>query len=190
MRATLRRVWLRLYGSSLPKKLEPFLLALLAIEHRHGEAIYHYNWGNIISLTGKGWRWPPNPNLFRINEDHDTGAQVFIELLHGKTHKRIIDAGMRGDVEGVLHGLGVPHPETKKAYSTDYQREDAKNTFRSLVKKYSQGSFPSSVAPRVNVNLSSSAKRSSSVLPLVLAGGALAFYLWKKNGSRLPYSTS
>jgi hypothetical protein len=133
-----------------------YLMAMVDLENRHGEAIYEYNWGNITTKDASdGFRFddPRVPNLFQRNDSHEEGASQFVKRLHSPTHKRILKAAERNDFDAFFDALTLPHPETKMAYCPDCRTAAAKNTYRQLVAKYlpkgaalgrrsSRGGFP------------------------------------------------
>jgi rhodanese-related sulfurtransferase len=118
-----------------------YLMAMVDLENRHGEAIYEYNWGNITTTDeSDGFRFddPNVTNLFQRNDSHEEGAAEFFKRLNSPTHRRILQAAERNDFEAFFDGITLPHPKTKMVYCYGGQCRSAaaKNTYRQLVTKY------------------------------------------------------
>jgi hypothetical protein len=118
-----------------------YLMAMVDLENRHGEAIFEYNWGNITTNDeSDGFRFddPNVTNLFQRNDSHEEGAAQFFKRLNSPTHKRILRAAERNDFEAFFDGITVPHPTTGMVYcyGGNCRSAAAKNTYRQLVTKY------------------------------------------------------
>lgn len=113
---------------------------MLAMENRHGEAIFNHNWGNIITWSDLQdyFKFDDNTRHFRSLPSHLDGAANFIATLLSPTNKRIVEAAGRGDFEGFFRGIHDRHPNTHQAYNLleGSERAAVKNTYRSLVREF------------------------------------------------------
>lgn len=115
----------------------PILAALVAVENAHGGAIYGHNWGNITTAdpAADHFMFEGNERKFMQFADHITGLYALLERLGSRTHKRMLDAANRGDVEGFVRGMTTPHPETKMMYCDTCEPSATLKTYKAVVKK-------------------------------------------------------
>lgn len=162
-------------GRSIGKAM-PYLLAMIALENRSGEAIYNHNWGNVIvtSEHDNYFKHPSIPLNFKSLDSHYNGAAHFIKTLLSKTNSRIIEAARNDDFDGFFQSIHDRHPTTHKAYNLVTEsslRTSLRNTYSALVNQF-KGS------PNVQVKMNVKKKNNDIGGPLLVAillGGGLYF---------------
>jgi hypothetical protein len=170
-------------------KAAPYLIALLALENRNGEAIYNYNWGNVIRFRGSDdyFKLGANPREFRSLKSHREGANYYVSTLLSPTNKRIVRAALNDDFEGFFRGIHDINPDTKKAYNLltdDAERSALAKTYATLIREYSGDSdaIRSAVSNRKPARRVKRDKSSGLAFFMLVAAIGGAFVLRKKVG--------
>lgn len=164
-------------------KARPYLLSMIALENRNGQAIYNNNWGNVIttSSTDNYFALPNIPLKFKSISSQYNGATNFIKTLLSKTNSRILDASYKDDFDGFFQSIHDRHPTTHKAYNlvTDpTERSNLRNTYSLLVNKF-KNSPVIEVRPKKKVIRKRTSSAGPSLLFIVLAS-AVGTYIYKK----------
>lgn len=138
VRALMRSAFRAEFSRELPRKAEPYLLAMIALENGHGQSVYNNNFGNITvsSSSSPYYLVPGNPRLFGAFDAAPDGMRAFVKFFKSPTHARILAAAERGDFDAFFDGIVKPHPSTKMSYCPDCDRPDVRQTYQVLVRQY------------------------------------------------------